>query len=111
MQSPEEELEIIDFIGAINGIEIRLPFMDKRVVEFCLTVPGNEKFKGGITRAYFRESMSGITPDEVINKHTKADLGPVIMNEIEENYEMMLEALKKSNIGFTKIISAHIYNF
>ena len=46
------------------------------------------------------------TPDEVLNKHTKADLGPVIMNEIEENYEMMLEALKKSNIGFTKIISA-----
>ena len=102
----EEELEIIDFIAAINGIEIRLPFMDKRVIEFCLTVPGNEKFKGGITRAYFREGMSGITPDEVLNKHTKADLGPVIMNEIEENYEMMLEALKKSNIGFTKIISA-----
>ena len=102
----EEELEIIDFIAAINGIEIRLPFMDKRVIEFCLTVPGNEKFKGGITRAYFREGMSGITPDEVLNKHTKADLGPVIMNEIEENYEMMLKTLKKSNIGFTKIISA-----
>ena len=102
----EEELEIIDFIAAINGIEIRLPFMDKRIIEFCLTVPGNEKFKGGITRAYFREGMSGITPDEVVNKHTKANLGPVIMNEIEENYKMMLEALKNSNIGFTKIISA-----
>ncbi len=102
----EEELEIIDFIASINGIDIRLPFMDKRVIEFCLKVPGNEKFKNGVTRAYFREGMRGITPDEVLNKHTKADLGPVIMNEIRDNYQMMLKAIKSSNLGLSKVISA-----
>lgn len=101
----EEELEIIDFIASINGIDIRLPFMDKRVIEYCLKVPGSEKFKNGVTRAYFREGMRGITPDEVLDKHTKADLGPVIMNEIRDNYEMMLSTIENSSTQVMQIIS------
>tara|TARA_Y100000992_G_C21273493_1_gene498440 strand:+ start:1932 stop:3821 length:1890 start_codon:yes stop_codon:yes gene_type:complete len=101
----EEELEIIDFIASINGIDIRLPFMDKRVVEYCLKVPGSEKFKNGVTRAYFREGMRGIAPDEVLDKHTKANLGPVIMNEIRDNYKMMLRVIESSNTEIIQIIS------
>ena len=93
----EEELEIIDFIASINGIDFRLPFMDKRVIEFCLSVPGEEKFNNGITRAYFRKAMKNITPKEVLDKHTKANLGPVIMNEIRDNYEEMLKEIINSN--------------
>ena len=79
--------------------------MDKRVVEYCLKVPGSEKFKNGVTRAYFREGMRGITPEEVLDKHTKANLGPVIMNEIRDNYKMMLQAIKISNTHLIEIIS------
>ena len=106
----EEELEIIDFISAINGIEMRLPFMDKRLVEFCLQVPGYEKFKKGVTRAYFREAMKGIAPKEVLNKHTKANLGPVIMNEIKDNYKEMLSTIKKSNANLSALFTEKLIN-
>ena len=79
--------------------------MDKRVIEYCLKVPGCEKFKNGVTRAYFREGMRGITPDEVLDKHTKANLGPVIMNEIRDNYKMMLHTIENSSTQVMQIIS------
>ena len=79
--------------------------MDKRVIEFCLTVPGEEKFKKGVTRAYFREGMKGVAPDEVLEKHTKANLGPVIMNEIRENYISMLQTINNSYTNIAATIS------
>ena len=46
--------------------------------------------------------MRGITPDEVLDKHTKANLGPVIMNEIRDNYKMMLHTIENSSNKVSK---------
>lgn len=88
----EEDLEMIDYISSLNGIEIRLPFMDKRLVEFCINVPAHLKMKHGIRRYYFRESMRGICPESTLEKNTKADLGPKLRISIQKN----ASALKNS---------------
>ncbi len=44
---------------------IRDPSMDKRVIEFCLSVPDSQWVRNGKTRLLLRRAMAGILPDRV----------------------------------------------
>ncbi|HUR60222.1 MAG TPA: asparagine synthase C-terminal domain-containing protein, partial [Opitutaceae bacterium] len=48
-----------------QGVEARLPFLDYRLVEFCLGLPEEFKLAGGWTKRVLRESMRGILPESV----------------------------------------------
>lgn len=47
------------------GVAIRDPTMDKRVIEFCLSVPESQYVRGDRDRFLLRRAMSGIIPDKV----------------------------------------------
>lgn len=96
----EEDLEMIDYLSSLNKVDIRLPFMDKRLVELCLSVPPHLKMKNGVRRYYFRESMKGICPESVLLKNTKADLGPKLRNAIFKKRGFIKE--KIINYSFLK---------
>lgn len=47
------------------GLQSRDPSMDKRVIEFCFGVPGEQYVRQGQERSLIRRSMFGILPDKV----------------------------------------------
>lgn len=100
----EDSLEYIDFMSSINNIELRMPFLDKRVVEFCISVVPSYKFKNGTDRYYFRKSMHGITPESILKKNTKADLSPVAKNELNSLKETMISFLCRNDSEIKKFI-------
>ncbi|HEU5079605.1 MAG TPA: asparagine synthase (glutamine-hydrolyzing) [Opitutaceae bacterium] len=53
------------------SIEARVPFLDYRLVEFCVNLPDQTKLSGGITKRVLREAMRGIVPDTVLNRRDK----------------------------------------
>ena len=53
------------------SIEARVPFLDHRLVEFALGVPGDLKVKGPVTKWFMRRALRGILPDEVVNRRDK----------------------------------------
>ena len=55
-------LSVIDRSSALFGLETRLPFLDKRLVEFCLALPGNQKIGPQGTRLALKRAMQGILP-------------------------------------------------
>lgn len=48
-----------------HGVESRLPFLDYRLVEFCLGLPEEHKLSGGWTKRVLREGMTGRLPESV----------------------------------------------
>ena len=52
-------------ISLANGVAKRDPTRDKRVIEFCLRVPGEQYVKMGEERSLIRRGMEGILPDEI----------------------------------------------
>ncbi len=58
-------LEVLDHAAAAQGIEPRFPFFDRRLVEFCLALPPEQKISSGWTRAILRRSMAGTLPDRI----------------------------------------------
>jgi asparagine synthase (glutamine-hydrolysing) len=68
-------LEFAELASQSFGIEMRFPFFDRRLVEFCIAVPPAEKIYRGWTRSVFRHAMDGIVPADVQWRTNKADLG------------------------------------
>jgi asparagine synthase (glutamine-hydrolysing) len=69
-------LEIADKCARAHGVEPRYPFFDRRLIEFCLSVPAEQKFAGGWSRATFRRAMEGSLPSAIQWRHSKGNLAP-----------------------------------
>ena len=69
-------LEMADKSARAFGIEPRYPFFDRRLIEFCVSVPDEQKFAGGWPRALFRRAMEGVLPREVQWRSSKGNLAP-----------------------------------
>ncbi|NJO61381.1 MAG: lasso peptide isopeptide bond-forming cyclase [Richelia sp. RM2_1_2] len=69
-------LEVLDKTAAKFGIELRFPFWDKRLVEFCLSLPPEQKLHQGWSRMVMRRAMAGILPTEVQWRGGKSNLSP-----------------------------------
>ncbi|MEK6248045.1 MAG: asparagine synthase-related protein, partial [Planctomycetales bacterium] len=51
--------------GRQDQIEYRYPLLDRRVIEFALSIPGNLYLHNGFSKWIFRESLGGILPDSI----------------------------------------------
>jgi asparagine synthase (glutamine-hydrolysing) len=69
-------LEVADRAAAASSIEPRYPFFDRRLVEFCLALPPEQKLKKGWTRVVMRRALRDTLPHEVCWRGTKSDLSP-----------------------------------
>ena len=54
-----------DRYSMINGVEIRMPFLDHRIVSFAFSIPASSKVRNGYTKAIVRDAMKGFFPDEI----------------------------------------------
>ncbi|BAZ11056.1 putative asparagine synthase [Calothrix sp. NIES-4071] len=71
-----QALEISDQYAAVFGLEVRHPFMDKRLLEFCLSLPAEQKLHKGWSRLVMRRAMKNILPEKVQWRRDKADMSP-----------------------------------
>ena len=69
-------LELADKCAAYHGLEMRFPFLDRRLVELCVSLPGSQKLKDGRPRSILRRALTSLVPDEVLQRTTKANLEP-----------------------------------
>lgn len=64
----------IDRRFASYNLEVRFPFYDKRLIEFCYSLPSEMKFKNGWNRYILRLTMDNILPREIQWRFHKANL-------------------------------------
>jgi len=58
-------LRCIDRASMAHGIEVRMPFMDWRLVTFGFALPDESKIGGGYTKRVLRQAMQELMPDPV----------------------------------------------
>ncbi|MBI3351138.1 MAG: asparagine synthetase B, partial [Nitrospirae bacterium] len=69
-------LEVADRAAAAFSIEPRYPFFDKRLAEFCLALPPDQKLHKGWIRMVMRRGMANILPKEIQWRGGKSNLSP-----------------------------------
>lgn len=67
-------LEGYDRLTAASGIEVRHPFMDKRLIKICLALPGRFKLRAGLNRWILRAALHNALPESIRMRSDKADM-------------------------------------
>jgi asparagine synthase (glutamine-hydrolysing) len=57
-----------DSASMANSLEVRVPFLDHRLVEFVGRLPKSAKYVRGMPKALLVEALSGLLPDEVVGQ-------------------------------------------
>ena len=92
-------MEICDKAATSCSIESRYPFFDRRLMEFCLAIPLEQKFQQGYARSILRRAMDGILPPEVQWRTNKAKLGSNFQrNLLDYNSQTLDKVMQNSEL-------------
>jgi asparagine synthase (glutamine-hydrolysing) len=68
---PDDLLLKADKMTMANALELRVPFLDYRLVELAATLPDRLKIQGRTGKVILRRIMRGMIPDEILNRPKK----------------------------------------
>ena len=74
-------------IGARSGLAFAFPLLDRRVVEFALSLPSEFFLRDGVSRRVFRDAMQGILPERVRTRTHKFPPFPGWLVDIADSRE------------------------
>ncbi|HWZ83125.1 MAG TPA: asparagine synthase (glutamine-hydrolyzing) [Terriglobales bacterium] len=57
-----------DFMSMAHGLELRVPFLDRELVEECFRTPGKEKLRGDSPKSLLLASLGVELPSEIVNR-------------------------------------------
>lgn len=60
-----------DRYSMASGIEIRMPFMDYRIVELAMSLGWKSKLHGGYSKSIIRDAMAPYMPEDIAYRKTK----------------------------------------
>lgn len=58
-------LRNFDRLSMAHGVEVRMPFMDWRLVTFVMSLPDQAKYSDGLSKAIARKAMRGQMPEAI----------------------------------------------
>jgi asparagine synthase (glutamine-hydrolysing) len=64
----DDMLHYFDRTSMAHSLEVRVPFLDHRLVELCAQIPTELKVSGGSTKRILRSVARGLVPDFVIDR-------------------------------------------
>lgn len=56
----------VDIASMAHGLEVRSPFLDQELVQFCAKIPVSWKLRRGVSKYILKKSLEGILPHEII---------------------------------------------
>ncbi|HEY9621777.1 MAG TPA: lasso peptide isopeptide bond-forming cyclase [Crinalium sp.] len=97
-------LEQVDRYAAACSLEVRHPFMDKRLIEFCLSLPSDQKLRQGWSRMIMRRALANILPETIQWRGGKANLTPNFLHGL-----LNLDRNLLDDVIFNRLDTVHQY--
>ncbi len=115
---PGDYLVKDDRIAMMHSIELRTPFLDKDLVEFCAALPAKYKVNANQTKIILRKSFGDLLTSNILNKK-KQGFGAPISDwlRIPEMDELTLKILKNptskifKKLDFKEVQKQMNYNY
>ena len=65
---PDQVLAFVDRLSMQHSVEVRAPFLDRRIVEFASALPGHMKVRKDETKAVLKRAARSVLPHEIIDR-------------------------------------------
>ncbi|MCS6823415.1 MAG: asparagine synthase (glutamine-hydrolyzing) [Cytophagaceae bacterium] len=100
---PGDMLYKADMMSMANGLELRVPFLDHRVVNFAFSLPSESKIMGKMKKRILKDTFRNLLPPELYNRPKKGFDVPLmklfattLRKDVEELFSK--DFLKEQNI-------------
>jgi asparagine synthase (glutamine-hydrolysing) len=96
-------VECAERYAAQAGIELRHPLLDKRLVQFALDIPDDQRKRGRFTKYVLREALGDDLPEAVRGRRNKGDFAHAVAQAIESvGGEEFFATLQIAQAGWVK---------
>ena len=113
---PESLLLLTDKMGMATSLEVRVPFLDNRIVDFVSRVPSEYRLRGLTLKRLLKAALKGVVPDFVLTRSKRGfgtPMGSWLRTELRPLVAELLEEgrLRRDglfNVDFVRyMLSAH----
>lgn len=80
-------------VGAMHGLDMAFPFLDRDLVTFLMAIPGEMQTWQGVPKALLREAMRGVLPEAIARRTWKADFTGLINENIERDFFRIVDTV------------------
>jgi len=77
MYLPDDLLAMSDRIGMAHSLELRVPFVDHRLVEYCARIPANLKIRGIKKKHLLKKASRKFVPKSVVSHRKQGFASPM----------------------------------
>src|SRR5216683_2391671 len=97
-----------DFMSMAHGLELRVPFLDRALVETCFRIPGSKKLNGDSPKSLLLASLGVELPREIVNRPKRGFTLPFERWLRGEMRPVVEDALLKSDWDRTSISASAV---
>ncbi|WP_028585945.1 asparagine synthase (glutamine-hydrolyzing) [Desulfogranum mediterraneum] len=107
---PEDILAVTDRLSMHHGLEVRVPFIDHKFLEFCATIPNDIRMKGLEKKYLLKKTVRPLLPRDVIDHRKQGFVGPMTQWLKHDLREYTLTTLTRANLekhGLVNVETVH----
>lgn len=86
-----------DRYSMMNSVEIRMPFLDHRIVEFAFSIPYTSKIRNGFGKAIVRDALADLMPQSIAYRKDKIGFNAPINSWMNQELKTWIGDLIHSN--------------
>ena len=86
------------YLATPLGIDISDPFLDRRLITFCLSLPRELREIPGVPKPLLQEAMKGILPEPIRTRRYKRNFNEVYWKGLAKNLPNLEEMVRQSSI-------------
>jgi len=79
------------------GVEVRMPFMDYRLVSYCFSLPWQSKLRGGFTKAILRDAIQDLLPKDVVRRKSKIGFSTPLTHWLQGPWKKFIQDVAHSD--------------
>lgn len=107
---PDDILANTDRISMLHALEVRVPFLDHKLMEFCATIPAAFKIKGLQKKYLLKKAAADLLPRNLLHKRKQGFVGPMAMwfrHDLKDYVHDMLSETNLKTHGYLNPQSVH----
>ena len=74
---PNQVLTFVDRLSMAHSIEVRVPYLDYRIIEFANRLPGKFKIRNGVVKYIHKKAMQELVPEDLTQRPKEGFVQPI----------------------------------
>lgn len=98
-----------DRYSMANGVEIRMPFMDHRLVSFAFSLPWTSKIRNGFSKSIIRDAVAPYMPKQIAFRKSKIGFNSPILDWMKGPMrEFFMDTINSKTFKHSTLINPQI---